>query len=233
MNRVLIGTGKNSVGIGDVMLVVTVAQQALRHNSGVALETTPKVAEWLDDAFVHQGLFGNFGQTVEIIAKNDPFETPNAPGPGTFLERKLRHYGFAEDALPKFYFSGCEQEPNGVAVCTHCSRKWQHLRGGHNRDWSEDRRKYSNMPVVNIDSLCSIVRSPWDGSSPVFDEPVSISDVFTAMATCHTYIGVDTGWMHVAVAMGMKVICYRPDSCPDYRHEDWAYSDHVVEYRKL
>lgn len=58
----------------------------------------------------------------------------------------------------------------------------------------------------------------------------SIERLAAAYSVIGRYVGIDTGDLHVALAVGCKCLVFHPGECPGYRHNRWKYEHENIRY---
>jgi hypothetical protein len=201
-----IGTGKHSVGLGDVLLLTPICNQLCKKSRWLEMPTVELPPQ-------KENLWPLFRGIAKVSIVEEPVETPNE-GDDHFARCKLRALGLdVDDYLPRVIteYCGCPADDWTIMYCTNASVKWQALRG-----LPDNVREHLAGTVGGRLLACGGYREP-------------IREKIQRFKMHPRYIGADTGDYHLMLALGGKCIVFVPDDCPDYEYRRWHYdSDRVV-----
>lgn len=200
-----------SNGLGDSIILTCITPHKKINNK--ILENTS--SEYLDPT----DLTDEFDLSVEEISKWDL-------GGGHCTQRIQKYFGIEPSLKPsgKLNFDSFKKESNKVFV---------HFKNG--TDW---KRKIPNSLNDQEIELVKEFFSKNENFKPYYyDNDLNINDLISVMETCEYFLGIDSGPMHVAAALGVKSIVVLNDpGCQVYLpkikecevpNSEWLYPQNV------
>lgn len=119
---------------------------------------------------------------------------------------------------------------NPLTVCVDCNPCWRWVRQGKIQAWrdvfNELARKFTLVQFGENDNFTAV-----QGAIRFMDMP--LREVAACQHLIGKYVGVDTGLVHLTMAVGGKVCVGVPDDCPDHRWERWHYKNKDAAYVRL
>jgi hypothetical protein len=212
---VVIGSGSDSVGLGDLLLLTPICTEF----PGTVVQLPPRAERFAP----------LFHYLARVELTHNPVCTPNV-GDGHFAMRKLRAVGRGgASCIPRMAFAQEEIDKarnflarfeNPVAVVVNCAPTWKHVREMDFARWQEIIDRLGDRHTLLQFGLSNNIHH-LRGVRPLLDLPVR--DLACCFFVIGKYLGVDTGDMHLMLAAGGRVVALVPPSSPLYEHDQWHY----------
>lgn len=226
MGTLTVGPGENgSIGLGDILLFTPI----IRQRPGTILRL-PKSCERFIPLFKH---------TCEVVLSNLPLPNPVDTGVGHHAIQKLRTLGLnTADYLPSIKLSEEDIDwaknqikglKNPIAFNPFCRSQWSHVREPANPlAWEDTLKKLSKKSDV-VMFVYQNRKHDHLKVAKVFDG-VSLVQQAALYHVIGRYFGVDTGDLHLMLAVGGTVTVMIPDHQEQYRYDLWHYKSPRVTY---
>lgn len=197
---------ENSCGLGDVLVALRDARQYQCANP--PLYVLPRKAAHLAT------LFDGIAPVLVESEGNRPAAHPaNLP---------LIELHPAEVA-----WAAISTNNRSVGICIGCAPAWSHLREAPFQLWQEFVVRLLAVDIWVYQ--CGLrVHKLLEGAVDL--RGLRLRDAAAAYARIGHYIGIDTGDMHLALAVGATCDVAVPPSCGDYRHDMWHYKSDRIRY---
>tara|TARA_R110000822_G_scaffold41701_1_gene113452 strand:- start:406 stop:1116 length:711 start_codon:yes stop_codon:yes gene_type:complete len=223
MSNIIIGTSPNSSGLGDVLLLTPLC----REFPDSTVELTPEAA-------------GRFGSLFNGIANVRVTETPTITkdvGGGHFANRKLRGHGRGDvNYLPEIKLIDEEIEwankviskyDNPIIFAPNTA-----LRNKNQREF--DPMKWQ-VVIDHLSQTKTVLQFGMSSNFTPFNNTIMCKDndvrqTAALYSSVGHYMGVDTGDMHLMLAVSGNVTVLVPNSKPDYQHDQWHYKHPSAKY---
>jgi len=212
-----VGTFAGSCGMGDVLMLTAVCKK------------TPAIIELHPKAEKYLRFFKGITEGYKIT--ETPFTTPDV-GTGLFTQTKLRYYGLpTDDHLPyvRVYPEDIEegkrlvsQYNNPIVFVANTANNASKERELPQIFWQSVIDKLSKSFTILQFGISSNF-TEYKNTVPLKD--LSIESLIQYYAVTGKYIGVDTGDMHLMLAVGGKCFVAYPPSPRGKEHTNW-YTSH-------
>jgi hypothetical protein len=220
--EIIIGT--QNTGLGDALLLTSVCRHA--QNKKITINLKPACKKF---AFLFQEI------ADKIIFTENPVETIGVGG-GHFARRKCRLVGYDDkDYLPYIKFNNKEYDEeineilskfkNPIILKTGCSKQWKHVRQFPIKYWQD---YFTNKSYNFIQFELSDNFLPYPGAIHFLDAPLEKQAAY--YKAVKRYIGVDTGDLHLMLALGGHVEAHVPPNIHEYKHNEWHYESGPIKY---
>jgi hypothetical protein len=211
-------------GLGDTLLFTS----PFRHSNAKhkIINLTPSIERF---SFFFENL-------VTKINITDNIEPTTDIGHGHFAARKCRHAGYeGTDIIPQIIFDSTPYDNEVISVLKNietpvvlkleCSNTWKHLRQFPLEYWLN----YLKIPPHNIIQFgVSDSFIPFPGAIHMVDVPLKLQTAY--FRHIKRYIGVDTGDLHLMLAVGGCVEVHVPPSNIYYKYDEWHYNSERAKY---
>ena len=211
-NRDLFGVTSCSKGLGDTVMLMDLPRAAFQSHRRIQVYSN---AECFGDLAALNPFFrfdpSKQYRTSGFVIDAPAFVRQYDCGAGHMLQRLRRVFGFPVDPIPRaFIKSELGPQTGRVAV---------HIDPGKSSIWQQAYLKRTRhlLPecVDALDKLESL-RKDLEFRHITRDVCPNVDTLVTELAGCEYFIGINSGPMHIATALGLKVICIL--SYPDPEH---------------
>ncbi len=209
--------------MGDVLLLTALCKH--NHNCMIYLNSKAKK-------------FSRFFRNIcEDIVIADNMRDTLEEGQGSIIERKLRFIGMeGANCLP--YVDVTEEEKlmgkqkisqykNPIVFVPNCSINWKKKREAPPHIWQDIINSLSNKYTFLQFGISSNL-TRFKNTELILD--LDMDELICYYAAIGKYIGVDTGDMHLMLAVGGQCRVLVPPTSPEYSHSDWHYKSPKIRY---
>lgn len=113
-----------------------------------------------------------------------------------------------------------------IILKVNCAKRWAHLRETDSKKWQDLVSGVQPRTVIQIGIGSHF--TPLNGTVKILNS--DIRKMAALMKAVGVYVGVDTGEMHMAMAIGCKCFVARPKDCSDYPYSMWQYNESNMKY---
>lgn len=224
----MIKFGSKTNGMGDILLL-----------TGVCKHFPKKAIIQIPEAQKRFAIF--FDGLAEVEITDSPNYLEDLGG-GHYSTRKLRNF-FGNDAdsldvRPLVLYNDQEStkwakeylidKPNPVIVVPTCSKHWAHVRNVP-RDLMDSvliSLKNSNMTPILCQS--SVNMYEYNDYHSLID--LEIEKYISLLREAGSYVGANTGDMHLAIAVGALCTIIQPKPNGVFNPEEWCYIHETIKY---
>ena len=223
MNNLVIGTNPDSAGLGDILVMTPLCKRF----PNTIVELTPKTVKQFGCLF--DGI-------ANVVEKENPTLTKNV-GNDHFAKRKLRGVGAStEDYLPYIKITQEEKDwaineikeyENPIIFVPNTSKRWKNIREFNPSKWNEI--------LEEIIKTRTVLQFGLSDNFTNFNNVVQFKDIqirktAAIYSIVKEYVGVNTGDMHLMVAVGGNVHVLTPQSNTQFKRQWWEYDEPIGKY---
>lgn len=197
--------GGGECGLGDLLVMLRYRQ----FKNDIVI-TLPTKASHLAPLF--------YG-VAPVFVTDNPAGIPKArPGAIPTLELTAAEILDGEAWASEFY--------NPVILKVNCAKRWTHIRETDHLKWQALVDSMPGRQFIQL-GIQSHFR-PLNGTVKLLG--LDVRKMAALMKAIGIYVGVDTGEMHMAMAVGCKCFVARPSDCVDYPYSMWQYNEPNMNY---
>jgi ADP-heptose:LPS heptosyltransferase len=223
----------SSHGLGDILLLTSVAKHLLAANKKAVVSLPVKVQRF---AILFDGL------ADIIIEENDQYLKDI--GGGHYATRKLRNFfEHAEllDNRPLVLHSDPDSEAwasNYLAdkkrpfiFVPHCAKQWHDVRSLNPQNYEGFIQQLKDDGCTPI--ICQNSSNPVSTNEKNVLTDLDLSKYICLLRKVGNYLGCNTGDMHLAIAVGATCFVLQPKGHPLFNESEWNYQHPAIIYHHL